>query len=133
MSCVPCCSTLSSSTINRERGIGGSGSPILPHAVRKMGRQRDNQTESERARERESGRRREGETKRRHFSPTLPLSRSPTFPPFLQNVSAEVFILDNVSEHLLNIEGVNHLMFLFEIRAFERDFVEHFLQDRVQA
>src|SRR6185369_12731795 len=108
----------SSSTVSRERGIGGSGSPILPQAaLKKTRRQGDKETRRE----------------RRLNRPCLLVSLSPCLLVCaLQDVTTEVFILNDVSEHLLNIGGVNYLVFLFQIRTFERNFVQHFLQNGVQ-
>src|SRR5215813_1939011 len=128
---APRCSTPRSSTWSGARGIGGSGSPTLPQAARKTERKRDR--EIGRAGERESERTRERENERRFFSRSLalPFSRSPDL--FLQNVSAEIFILHDICQHLAHIGGVYNLAFLFQIGAFERNLVEDFLQDRVQA
>src|SRR5262245_28243744 len=105
---VPCCSTFNSSTVSRERGMGGSGSPILPQTtLKKTRRQGDKETRKERKLNR----------------PCLLVSLSSCLlVRVLQDVTTEVFILNDVSEHLLNIDGVYHLVFFFQIGTFERNF-----------
>src|SRR5262245_31868033 len=126
MRCEPCCSTPRFSTWSGARGIGASGSPTLPQALKKTKRQGDKET------------RRRAKTDF-SLSPCLLfslspcLSGSPALRLFLQNVSAEIFILHDIGQHLANVSGVDNLAFLFQIGAFERNLVEDFLEDRVQA
>src|SRR6266511_4153652 len=131
MRCAPRCSTLRFSTWSVSRRSGGSGGPTFPQAARKTERKRDR--ESERAGERKRKRRLGGTAERRFLSsaPALPLSRSPA--PFLQNVSAEIFIFHDVGQHLTHVIGVHNLELLFQVGAFKRNLVKDFLQDRVQA
>src|SRR5947209_6406949 len=50
----------------------------------------------------------------------------------LQDVAAQILVLDDIRELLADVSGVNlHVLFL-QVRRFERDFVEHFLEDGVQ-
>src|SRR5262245_35413059 len=113
--CVPCCATFSSSMINGARGIGGSGSPIFPQPARKKRKQGDKETRR----------------RRKIESFFILFSLSPCLLVFLQDVPTEVFILDDVSEHVLNVGRVNLLLLLFQVGAFEGDFVEHFFEDSV--
>src|SRR5467141_2240177 len=50
-----------------------------------------------------------------------------------QDVAAQILVLDDVRELLGDVGGVNLHVFLFEIGRFERDFVENFFEDGVQA
>src|SRR5947207_4655920 len=50
-----------------------------------------------------------------------------------ENVAAQILVLDDVRELLGDVGGVNFHVFLLEVGRLERDFVENFFEDRVQA
>src|SRR5262245_63392722 len=121
MRCAPLCSTLKSPTRSGSRRSGGSGGPILPQAGSKTERKRNKTT----------GRRGEIGFPEPPCRPVAPSPRRPVA--ILQNVSTKIFILHDVGQHLAHVSGVHSLAFLFQIRAFERNLVEDFFQDSVQA
>src|ERR1044072_933118 len=51
----------------------------------------------------------------------------------LENVTAEILILDRVFEHALNVGSVDRLLLGLEVGTFETDLVEKSFDDRVQA
>src|SRR5467141_3924278 len=51
----------------------------------------------------------------------------------LQDVAAQILVLDDVRELFGDVGGVNLHVFLLEVGRFERDFVENFFEDGVQA
>src|SRR5258706_5407858 len=52
---------------------------------------------------------------------------------FLQDVAAQVLILDNVGELLVHVGGVDLDVFLLEVGGFEGELIENFLEDCVEA
>src|SRR5947208_11122372 len=51
----------------------------------------------------------------------------------LQDVAAQILVLDDVRKLLGNVGGVNLHVFLLEVGRFERDFVQNFFEDGVEA
>src|SRR6266566_386496 len=51
----------------------------------------------------------------------------------LQDVAAQILVLDDVRELLGDVGGVNLHVLLFEVGRFERDFVQNFFEDGVEA
>src|SRR5262249_585586 len=141
MRCAPRCSTLSFSVRSGSRRSGGSGGPTFPQAARKTERKREIGTERRRICPfllKQSG---------RHFAvDSYAIFHMPYFirrmkydytPEFLlrrsQDVPAEVLVLHDVGQHPAHVIGVYDLAFIFQIGAFERNLVEDFFQDSVQA
>src|SRR5467141_5275062 len=50
-----------------------------------------------------------------------------------QDVAAQILVLDDVRELLGDVGAVNLHVFLLEVGRFERDFVENFFEDGVEA
>src|SRR6516162_4239552 len=50
-----------------------------------------------------------------------------------QNVAAQVLVLHNVHELLVDVRGVNFNVLFLEVRRLERDFIKNFLEYGVQA
>src|SRR5437899_5928931 len=51
----------------------------------------------------------------------------------LQDVAAQILVLDDVRKLLGNVGGVNLHVFLLEVGRFERDFVQNFFEDGVES
>ena len=51
----------------------------------------------------------------------------------LQDVTAEILILNDFGKHFLDVSRVDTNVLLLEVRPLERNLVEKFLHDRVQA
>src|SRR2546425_2234839 len=50
-----------------------------------------------------------------------------------EDIAAEILVLDDVRELLGDVGGINLHVFLLEVGRFERDFVQNFFEDGVQA
>src|SRR5262249_9648545 len=50
----------------------------------------------------------------------------------LEDVAAEVLVLDDLGEHFLDVGGINADRFLLQIRTFERNLVQKLLHNRMQ-
>src|SRR2546426_2621026 len=51
----------------------------------------------------------------------------------LQNVAAQILVLDDIRELLGNVGGVHFYVLLLQVGRFERNFIENFFEDGVQA
>src|SRR5688572_646275 len=72
----------------------------------------------------------EGRKRVAHFSATCQKqAEQPDHKSHLQNVSAEVLILNDLGKHLLNVCGIDPYSLFLEVGPFKRDLVEELLHD----
>ena len=50
----------------------------------------------------------------------------------LQDVAAQVLILDDIGELFVHVSGVHLDVFLFQVGRFKRKLIEHFFQNSMQ-
>src|ERR1700682_6438727 len=119
----PVCCAARSVILTGVGGTGGVGSPGAPQPVTK----RNSRSEIRNSKGKIRRRRIQSASEFREIRLSIYAFRT------LQDVAAQVLILDNVRELLMHVRGVDLDIFLLQVGSFEGEFVENFLENSVQA